>query len=182
MNTDISKICLGYLDTCPGVRMIDLMTICHILNKEQLFVLEDEEDDDIGAEEFIQSLEASLQTSHASITDKVQVALGSSEEHEQAPLRDEDDLGDDRVLATPIQAVELVQEVPEEVVPDGDPDHAVDVHPDQEHPRLRVRQYVCNVHDPVVVEEVPGIAGPVRDIVCRTVQGDVPEVDWFIPQ
>lgn len=55
INTDISKVCLQYLDSCQEPRMIDLMTICHILNREQLYILEDEET--VEDEDFIRSLE-----------------------------------------------------------------------------------------------------------------------------
>ena len=56
LNTDTSKVCLQYLDSCQNVRMIDLMTICHILNKEQLYILEDE--DSIVEDDFLRSLES----------------------------------------------------------------------------------------------------------------------------
>ena len=56
LNTDTSKICLEYLDSCQNVRMIDLMTICHILNREQLYILEDEES--VVEEDFLRSLES----------------------------------------------------------------------------------------------------------------------------
>lgn len=44
INTTLSKACLTFLETRDKPRMIDLMTICHMLNKEELYILEDEED------------------------------------------------------------------------------------------------------------------------------------------
>lgn len=58
INSDVSKLCLRYLDTCDKPRMVDLMTICHILNKEQLYILEDEED--INVEDLFINMEQYL--------------------------------------------------------------------------------------------------------------------------
>ena len=56
LNTETSKVCLQYMDSCDEIRMIDLMTICHILNREQLYILEDEES--VVEEDFLRSLES----------------------------------------------------------------------------------------------------------------------------
>ena len=69
INTDTSKVCLQYMDSCTEVRMIDLMTICHILNREQLYILEDEEP--VQEDDFFRSLEESLNenVTHLTIAD-----------------------------------------------------------------------------------------------------------------
>lgn len=67
INTDTSKVCVQYMDSRNDIRMIDLMTICHILNREQLYILEDEEP--AQEDDFFRSLEESLNESvHSSLT------------------------------------------------------------------------------------------------------------------
>eukprot|EP00960_Hanusia_phi_P001847 52657-Hanusia_phi.AAC.14 len=57
-------------------------------------------------------------------------------------LREVDHLGDDRVLAPGVEAVEPPEQIVEEVVADGEPDHPVDVQAHQEAPHPPVVEYL----------------------------------------